>query len=241
MLLKNSEEQKLQQCKVKKHKKSAKRRILNRQIERIEVINKQLENYCKGRSNSPLPRITYIRLSSQMSCTRENPISRYSNHQNLPKSALKTLYPKKVLQIEENGMVNMINKTFELNKLEEFKVNNTKKNIKKQREKILQWHNKVKKLENKSDIFKIRNHESVDVNKFLLNDFGYEKIYKANDTFERLSQPKKHEQNLYSKSDLCGFLSRSPDLNMSSMNSRNDSINKVLITEVKFRRKSTEG
>ena len=143
------------------------------------------------------------------------------------------------MMIEEAGMINMINKTIELKKLEDWKFNKVRSEVYSQRENLLKRHRKIKTLEEKADIVKERELDSIEKKKFTVNEFGFEKVYNFDELFEKLSKPKKNEEYSYTKSDLRGIINNTPKLNLSFMESNESSGSNFLLTGVKTKRRQS--
>lgn len=141
------------------------------------------------------------------------------------------VYTDKIASIEANSINNIIQKTQELNKLEEYKKEKVRAESLKQRQKLAEVH---KKIEEKSGVRKLRVVD--DFKQYCVNTFGFQKKYKVGEIFERLSQPRVTEMFAYNKSDLRGVVNTSPKMELETDNSVSSS--PFWITDVKFRRNS---
>lgn len=233
LLKHNAEKEKIRQEKTEKNKALARKRLNDRKNERTE-----LEQYCKRSQGSPLPRISHIKIANQMGYNTCDAAQEYHRYTKLSDSMRKAIFPQKVASIEASGLHNMIQKTNELQKIEEFKQKKIKDAIQTEREKLKKRHKKTQQLENKSDIFKYRELDYENKNMYSINEFGYEKIYQWDMLVEKLSQPKKVDNYKFSKSDLRGMLHATPQP-IEPLNTETSIQGHFPITEWRFRRRSS--
>jgi hypothetical protein len=206
--LQREEEERKKKHELAKHKKSAKHRLHTRKNERTEVRSPQLEEYCRHSTGSPLPRISQIRVSSQLSYNVCDAAKDYHKYERLPQPAHKMVFTPKIASLEACSIVNIMQKTQALNQEEEWKKEKIKIEAWKQREKMIVSH---QRNEIRSGIKKVR----VPGESFEVGGFGFERKYKASRLVERLSQPKSRELFGYGKSDLRGVVNTSPKVDES--------------------------
>lgn len=141
------------------------------------------------------------------------------------------VYTDKIASIEASSINNIVQKTLELNKLEEWKKEKVRSESLKQRRRLAELHQKI---EEKTGIKKVRLVD--DPKHFFVSTFGFQKKYKATDFVDRLSQPKVTEMFGYDKSDLRGIINTSPKAELETENSVSSS--PFWVTDMKFRRNS---
>lgn len=124
-------------------------------------------------------------------------------YENLPKTAQKKILTNKIASIQLSSFYNIINKTQELMKFEEWKKEKVKLESLEQREK-LRKKNEGKRM--KESVEKIRVVEGEDAETFCESSFGYYKRHKTGKLFERLSKPKEKIEYSVKKSDLRDLL-----------------------------------
>lgn len=118
----------------------------------------------------------------------------------LPQTAQKKLVTKKIASIQLKSFYNIVNKTKELMKLEEWKKEKVKNESLEQREKMRKRHRKEGFRE---VVGKIRVLED---EKFGESSFGFYRRHRTGKLFDRLSKPKEKSLYSYGKSDLKGVL-----------------------------------
>jgi len=141
------------------------------------------------------------------------------------------VFTDKIASIEVSSINNIVQKTLELNKLEEWKKEKVRNESLKQRRKLAEIHQKI---EEKSGIKKVRLVD--DSKQFFVSTFGFQKKYKVTDFVDRLSQPKVSELFGYNKSDLRGIINTSPKVELETENTASSS--PFWVTDMRFRRNS---
>lgn len=125
----------------------------------------------------------------------------WGNFYNIPESRLKHVIPLKLIEKDKEGIDNILNKSGELSKLNDWNTGQAEIRKLKNRVALLNRHNDQRLLERKSGIQKIR------IREVSQGVFGYTKQYKFTEKTEFLSRPKKNQDiNNFAHKDFRGLL-----------------------------------
>lgn len=211
------------------HKKESKDLLNKRKIERLQLSN-------------TLSSINSQKVKSEFN--QSGAVNVWGNFNNIPESRLKHVIPLKLVEKDKEGIDNILNKSGELSKLNDW--NNGQAEIRKLKNRmaLITRHNDQELLERKSGIQKVRIREASQ------GVFGYTKQYKFTEKTEFLSRPKKNQDtNNFIHKDFRGLLhadypqvvqklhlsseiQRKPHYNSES--SCKDSVKKELLDIIKF-------
>jgi hypothetical protein len=153
--------------KVQANKKISKDLLIKRKIERLQLTS---TNY------SIDPKKPQFNMSGSLNV--------WDNINELPVSKLKHVIPEKILLKDKEGIKNIMQKSVELKKLDEWNQFQIQNNRIKSRLALAQRHRDFVKLEQKSGIIKIRDKSSPQ------GVYGYQKVYSFGKVASKLSKSK---------------------------------------------------
>jgi hypothetical protein len=173
-----------QDSKVEINKRIAKDLLMKRKVQRIQLTT----------FNSSLnPKPSEFNLTGNLNS--------WDNINDLPLAKLKHVVPAEVIDKDRQGIRSILQKSAELKKIDEWNESQFQKTRLKSRLALVQRHNFLKKLEEKSGIIKIREKSSPQ------GIFGYVKNYSFDKVSSKLSQLKKKVKNdQFSHQDFRGLL-----------------------------------
>ena len=153
--------------KVQANKKISKELLIKRKIERLQLTS---TNY------SIDPKQPLFNISGSLNI--------WDNINELPVSKLKHVIPENILLKDKQGIKNIMQKSVELKKLDEWNQFQIQNNRIKSRLALAQRHRDFVKLEQKSGIIKIRDKSNPQ------GVFGYQKVYSFDKVTSKLSKSK---------------------------------------------------
>ncbi|CAG9321141.1 unnamed protein product [Blepharisma stoltei] len=195
-------------------KLQSRQRLMKRKAERelIQIHSKQKsedpELFVESLDGKDLNMPIRKRLNSQESHRPRVPVNEWERVGHLSPAKLKSAYPNKLLEKDSQGFENILNKTEELQKLEDYFEEQKQQKRQKLRNKLAQWHNDSLNLERKSGIVKYRLNE---IPESTVEDFNTsltsKKPYTASKRLEELSRPRiKKLEKLLEHHDFRGLL-----------------------------------